>query len=152
MGAGIGYYTGTLQTTAYLYNAGTWYGLSSHEWNQTTGDQWLEVVVEDPYLQFNAVQASTGTYPMTYLTPAVSSGGHATMEIEVPYIGTGNTFSIALATQYYGNPFAEQALSAGTNTITIPTAYVNTSFYLRFHSRKGSSTNLVGRISSIKFV
>ena len=64
MAIGIGYYTASLSTSEYLYNRGTWYGVSNPTWTYSNMNPKDRVVQGQNYINFYKGFQYTTTYEL----------------------------------------------------------------------------------------
>lgn len=159
MAKGIGYYTATLSTSAYLFNGGTYYGINSPSWAFSTPsyvssitDNYNIVVSFNHYVNGNLT-----------LSPSFDMRGYSKVEVELTASGGAyngcTTGSYVKVSNSAGE--AQSSIEAGVSskqTITVPlsTAMLGNDVNLSFHIVGGRTTttgiDLTFTIHSIKLV
>lgn len=149
--SGIDKYTVTLDTSAYLFRNGTWYGLDSHEWvgyAPSTYAGGIAVTEENGKLKFVLSQQGGGTrYAWVYLSPKISNRGYSQLEIVVDSFETTDAVCAQCVSSI--SQIQSYTLSVGTNTIPCTTDGFFLEFYMNDWTTRTINTAI---ISSIRFV
>lgn len=150
--SGIDKYTVALDTSAYLFRNGTWYGLDSHEWVRYAPSTYAGTInVSESSnvltLALSPVSGGGTLYAWEYLTPLLSNRGYSQLEIVVDSVVTTDAVCAQCVTSI--SQIQSVALSVGTNVIPCTTD----GFYLEFYMNDWTTrTPNTAVISSIRFV
>ena len=149
--SGIDKYTVALDTSAYLFRNGTWYGLDSHEWVRYAPSTYaggITVTEENGKLKFVLSQQGGGTrYAWVYLSPKISNRGYSQLEIVVDSFETTDAVCAQCVSSI--SQIQSYTLSVGTNTIPCTTDGFFLEFYMNDWTTRTINTAI---ISSIRFV
>ena len=149
--SGIDKYTVALDTSAYLFRNGTWYGLESHEWVRYAPSSYaggITVTEENGKLKFVLSQQGGGTrYAWVYLSPKISNRGYSQLEIVVDSFETTDAVCAQCVSSI--SQIQSYTLSVGTNTIPCTTDGFFLEFYMNDWTTRTINTAI---ISSIRFV
>lgn len=149
---GIDKYTVALDTSAYLFRNGTWYGIDSHEWVRYAPNQWTGTinVSESNNVITLALGAGSGgstRYAWEYLKPLLSNRGYSQLEIVVDSLATSDAVCAQCVSTI--SQIQSYTLTQGTNVIPCTTD----GFYLEFYMNDWTTrTPNTAVISSIRFV
>lgn len=147
---GIDKYTVALDTSAYLFRNGTWYGIESHEWRRYAPNQYAgTITVTEQSGKINLAHPGnvSPVQSWVYLTPALSNRGYSQLEIVVDSIATADAFCAQCVSSI--QQIQSYTLSAGTNVIPC----TSDGFYLEFYMNDWNTrTGNTAVISSIRFV
>lgn len=149
---GIDKYTVALDTSAYLFRNGTWYGIESHEWKRYAQNQWTGTMLVDESnnkltLTLDPLTGGGTRYAWEYLTPMLSNRGYSQLEIVVDSIATADAFCAQCVSHV--QEIQSYELSVGTNVIPCTTD----GFYLEFYMNDWTTRTInTVVISSIRFV
>lgn len=150
--SGIDKYTVALNTSAYLFRNGSWYGLDSHEWVRYAPSTYAGTinVSESSNVLTLALSPYTGggtRYAWEYLKPLLSNRGYSQLEIVVDSVETTDAVCAQCVTSI--SQIQSVALSVGTNVIPCATD----GFYLEFYMNDWTTRTVnTAVISSIRFV
>lgn len=149
--SGIDKYTVALDTSAYLFRNGTWYGLDSHEWVRYAPSSYagaITVTEENGKLKFVISSAGGGTrYAWVYLSPKISNRGYTQLEIVVDSFATSDAVCAQCVSSI--SQIQSIVLSEGTNVIPCTTDGFFLEFYMNDWTTRTINTAI---ISSIRFV
>ncbi len=81
MSAGVGYYTASLSTSAYLYRNGTWDGYTDHTWIVDTGHGDANVYEESSYININWIGIQPPSISVVSLTPYFDLRGYSKIQM-----------------------------------------------------------------------
>ena len=150
--SGIDKYTVALDTSAYLYRNGTWYGVDSHSWTRYAPSTYAGTinVSEGTNTLTLALSPYTGggtIYAWVYLSPKISNRGYTQLEITVDSLATSDAVCAQCVSSI--SQIQSYALSVGTNTIPCTTDGFFLEFYMNDWTTRTVNTAV---ISSIRFV
>ena len=150
--SGIDKYTVALDTSAYLYRNGTWYGVDSHSWTRYAPSTYAGTinVSEGTNTLTLALSPNTGggtRYAWVYLSPKISNRGYTQLEITVDSLATSDAVCAQCVSSI--SQIQSYALSVGTNTIPCTTDGFFLEFYMNDWTTRTVNTAV---ISSIRFV
>lgn len=159
MASGIGYYTASLSTSAYLFNAGVYSGINSPSWAFSTPSYVSSITANyDIVVSFNHYVNGNLS-----LSPSFDMRGYSKVEVELTASGGAyngcTTGSYVKVSNSSGE--AQSSIEAGVSsrqTITVPltAAMLGSNVNLLFHIVGGrttaTGTNLTFTIHSIKLV
>lgn len=150
--SGIDKYTVALDTSAYLFRNGTWYGIESHEWVRYHPNQYVGTInVTESNgkitLALSPVSGGGTRYAWEYLTPLLSNRGYSQLEIVIDSLATTDAVCAQCVSSI--SQIQSYALSVGTNVIPCTTD----GFYLEFYMNDWTTRTVnTAVISSIRFV
>lgn len=150
--SGIDKYTVALDTSQWLFNNGTWYGLDTHEWVRVVQQYAGGITVTESGGKITLVLSQQGggtRYAWEYLSPRISNRGYTQLEIVVDSIATNDTVTAYCGANVSNEHSIGTALSVGTNRIPCTTDGFYLEFYMNDWNTRTVNTVV---ISSLKFV